>query len=143
MALVIVGGSIFLFTTKQGQQELPPIAQEQKEDKSKSSNPEFLFTKPEGLEKDNHYVLPTQTIEITFNQPIENIGEFKHRLEPTIKYQAKLSDDKKTVIIKPEDSYPVGTDLTLFIQADTKFDGKKTLGKDVHLHFKTLQYKGV
>lgn len=113
------------------------------EDKRSSSNPEFLFTKPAGLEKGVQIVSPTQTIEIVFNQPLENIGEFKHRLEPKTKYQAKLSDDKKTAVIKPEGSFPVGTEFTLFVQSDTKFDGKKTFDKELQLHFKTLEYRGV
>lgn len=113
------------------------------EDKKSSASPEFLFTKPEGLEKDVKVILPSQTIEITFNQPIENIGEFKHKLEPKVKYQAKLSDDKKTVILNPEGSFPVGTEFTLFVQSDTKFDGKKNFEKELQLHFKTLTYRGV
>lgn len=144
MVIILLSAVAFkTFTKPQVQVTENKTPEQTIEDKKNSPDPEFLFTKPEGLEKDTKMILPTQTIEIVFNQPIENIGEFKHKLEPKVKYQAKLSDDKKTVILKPEDSFPVGTEFTLFVQGDTKFDGKKTFGKEVQIHFKTLQFKGI
>lgn len=109
-----------------------------------NQEPQVVSTDPSPL--DNIVISPVQVIKITFNTPIENIGEFKHRLEPiTTKYDAKLSDDRKTVIISPKEnsSYPVGTSFTLFIKSDTKLDGKKTLGKEFIYHFKTISYRGV
>lgn len=106
-----------------------------------STEPRVVSTNPTNL--DYAVILPTQTVEITFNLPIENEGEFKNSLEPKADYQIKLSDDRKTAKIIPLKPFTLGTDFTLFIKPDTKFDGKKTLGHDLYYHFKTIEYKGV
>ncbi len=106
-----------------------------------TDTPQLVSTKPDPL--DETVILPTQTVEITFNVPIENIGELKYKLEPVVKYKAKLSDDRKTVIISPVSAFPVGTTFTLNVSPLTKFDGKKFLKEGIIIHFKTIGYKGV
>ena len=104
--------------------------------------PQLISTKPNPL--DETYIPPTSAIELTFNMPIENIGEFKHRLEPgTTKYKATLSSDRKTAIITPEGSFPVGTTFTLYITPETKFDAGKRMSSDIIIHFKTIDYRGI
>lgn len=143
IVLVLIGFKKFYPTTIQIPTNITP-AQPPTLQQSDSGEPQVISTDPSPL--DNIVISPIQVIKITFNTPIENIGEFKHRLEPiTTKYDAKLSDDRKTVIISPKEnsSYPVGTSFTLFIKSDTKLDGKKTLGKEFIYHFKTISYRGV
>lgn len=107
-----------------------------------SDKPQLVSTKPDPL--DEAYISAVSPIEMTFNIPIENWGEFKHNLSPeTAKYKGKLSDDRKTVIITPEGSYPVGTTFTLKVSPETKFDGGKRMESDIIIHFKTIDYRGV
>ncbi|GEM_PF-1687741 len=106
-----------------------------------SDKPIIVSTVPSSL--DEAIIVPTQVIEITFNMPVENSGEFKHRLEPKSEYTVKLSDDRKTVKITPNPILKLGTTFTLFILTDTKFDGGKRLEQEKVYHFKTLEYKGV
>lgn len=103
--------------------------------------PRVVATNPSNL--DYAVILPTQTVEITFNLPIENEGEFKNSLEPKVDYIIKLSEDRKTAKIVPVTPFTLGTTFTLFIKPDTKFDGHKTLGHDIYYHFQTVAYKGV
>ncbi|MDO8638298.1 MAG: Ig-like domain-containing protein [Candidatus Daviesbacteria bacterium] len=109
-------------------------SQDSKEIKVISTNPENL---------DGVVILPTQIIEITFNQPMENRGEFKNKIDPLVEYEIKLSDDRKTAKIIFTKPLNLGTGYTLFIKSDTKFDGKRTLDKEIIYHFNTISYKGV
>ncbi len=106
-----------------------------------SQDVKALSTKPENLE--NSVILPTQQIDVSFNTPIENTGEFKHKIEPNVNHTLKLSADRKTISILPEPSFQVGFSYTLFIQADTKFDGGKRLNDAIQYHFRTIEYKGI
>ncbi|MDO8619534.1 MAG: hypothetical protein Q7R49_06380 [Candidatus Daviesbacteria bacterium] len=108
---------------------------------TQTDTPELISTKPDPL--DEAIILPTQVVQITFNLPIENIGEFKYKLDPLVKYEPKLSNDRKTVIFTPTPAFPVGTTFTLDVSPDTKFDGGKRLKSGFILHFKTISYKGV
>lgn len=108
---------------------------------TQTTDPQIVSTNPTPLE--NSIIFPTQTVEITFNQPLENRGEFKNRLEPTASYEIKLSDDRKTAKIIPTIPFKLGTTFTLFILPDTKFDGHKTLNREIIIHFRTIEYKGV
>lgn len=106
-----------------------------------TDKPVVVSTIPSPLEE--AIIVPTQVIEVTFNIPIENSGEFKHRIEPESDYTIKLSDDRKTVKIIPDPLLKLGTTFTLFISNETKFDGGKRLEQEKIYHFKTLEYKGV
>lgn len=114
---------------------------------AQSSNQEIkiISTNPDPLEE--AVILPTQTIEITFNIPLENKGEFKNKIEPLLNplsdYEIKLSDDRKTAKIIPTIPFKLGTTFTLFILPASKFDGKRQLGKEIIYHFKTIEYRGI
>lgn len=135
---IAIAGAILIAIFRQGFYSSPspdqttPITQE-------SSEPSFVSSNP----SDNGVLLPSQPIELIFNQPLENSAEFKHRLEPKVDYKLKLSEDKKTIQLVFDKPLPLGTTYTLFVQADAKFEGKKTLGKDLEFHFRTITYNGV
>ena len=113
-------------------------------DTIQTESPVVVTTNPAAMkEKKTVVVLPTQSIEITFNQPLENVPETRITIEPKADYKVELSSDKKTIKIIPITPYSLGQGYSLFIKADTKFDGKKTLGNDVDFHFATISYNGV
>lgn len=113
-------------------------------DTVQTESPVVVATNPAAMkEKKTVVVLPTQSIEITFNQPLENVPETRITIEPKADYKVELSSDKKTIKIIPITPYSLGQGYSLFIKADTKFDGKKTLGSDVDFHFATISYNGV
>ncbi len=95
-------------------------------------------------------LLPTQNIEITFNMPLENTGEVKYQIDPKMEYSLKLSNDRQTVTFIAKSSYKLGTNYTLSIKPDTKFNinpGKNETkiisDQTFDLHFKTLTYRGI
>lgn len=105
---------------------------------------ELVSTNPEGLiKKQEVIILPNQFIEFTFNQPLENVPETKIVIEPSFEVKVELSKDRKTAKITPVKPFALGQGYTLFIKGDTKFDGKKHLGRDLDFHFSTISYKGV
>ncbi len=108
---------------------------------SNSDSPRIVSTKPDPLE--NTIVSADQVIEITFNRPLQNKGEFKLRIEPKIGFNIELSGDRKTAKIKPLKPYELGTEYTIFIGTDTKFDGAGAWGQEKIFHFKTVTYRGV
>lgn len=108
---------------------------------SPNDKPQIVSTKPDPLEE--NLVSGTETVEITFNRPLENVGEFKFRIEPKIDIKAELSGDRRTAKITPVKPYPLGTTFTLFIGTETKFDGVGRWGEEKIYHFKTITYRGV
>jgi len=144
--LVLTIGAFLIFIFQHGLYTNPQAQQNQEQNSKQTeinhnSQPEVISTNPENLE--GSIILPTQVIEITFNYPLENVGEFKSRIDPKADYRVKLSDDRKTAKIIPIPSFQLGAGYTLFILPDSKFDGKKTLGKDIIYHFNTISYRGV
>ena len=107
----------------------------------KNKEPRVISTNPEL--KDNPTLLPTQTIEITFNIPLENVGEFKNRIDDFKDYKIELSNDRKTAKIIPTKPFELGKSFTIFILPDSKFDGKKKLNQGEHFNFRTIDYHGV
>lgn len=103
--------------------------------------PKIVSTKPDPLEES--IVPANEIIEIVFNRPLENVGEFKSRIEPEIKYKTELSGDRRSAKIIPEKPYELGTTFTLFIGPETKFDGVGRWGQERVFHFKTIPYRGV
>ncbi|MDD5415451.1 MAG: Ig-like domain-containing protein [Candidatus Daviesbacteria bacterium] len=108
---------------------------------SVNDKPTIVSTKPDPLEET--IVAATDTIEITFNRPLENVGEFKVRIEPEIDYKVELSNDRRTAKIIPIKPYQLGTTYTLFIGTETKFDGIGRWGEEKIYHFRTIKYTGV
>lgn len=108
---------------------------------SEKDSPQIISTKPDPL---NETIIPaSQVIEITFNRPLENVGEFKVRIEPKADFKLELSNDRKTGKIIPQKPFDLGTSYTLTIGPDTKFDGVGAWGQSVDYHFRTVVYKGV
>lgn len=106
-----------------------------------NDKPQIVSTRPDPL--DNSVVSTTEIVEITFNRSLENVGEFKVRIEPKINYKVELSGDRKTAKIIPEKPYELGTTYTLFIGPETKFDGVGRWGEEKIFHFRTIKYTGV
>lgn len=108
---------------------------------SQSDSPKIISTKPDPLEE---AIVPAdQVIEVTFNLPLQNSGEFKLRTEPKIDFKIQLSQDRKTAKIIPQKTLDLGTTYTIFIGTDTKFDGVGAWGQEKIYHFKTIKYTGV
>lgn len=132
---------VFFISSKLGDKTAPAKDPGSSAPVTQTTSPQVVSTKPLGSDKD--ILMQDQPIEITFNKPLENTGEFKHRLEPEIKYKLEISPDRKTVKIIPQEPYLLGTEYTLFIKPETKFDGAQNLGEEKIYHFKTIQYRGV
>lgn len=145
IAATVLVGALLIFIFQRGIYGSPqPTPSPVKEvvEVSPNADPEIVSTSPSPL--NDTIILPPTTVEIHFNRPLENAGEFKHKLEPKVNYQVKLSDDRKTAKIIPNPTFALGTTYTLFIYAnETKFDGGKRLNQDYTYHFKTIEYKGV
>ncbi|MBI2021462.1 Ig-like domain-containing protein [Candidatus Daviesbacteria bacterium] len=105
-----------------------------------TQNTAVVSTDPSPLE--DATILPTQTISVSFNLPLEGSAELKLVVEPEAKIKVELSDDRKTAKITPINPYSLGQGYTLKILPDTKFDGKKRLEVEKIFHFKTIQYRG-
>ncbi len=84
-----------------------------------------------------------QVISITFNRSLQNKGEFKLKMSPDVPVNVELSQDRKTAKITPLKPYYLGSEYTIDIGTDTKFDGVGAWGKEVIYHFKTVTYNGV
>ncbi len=108
---------------------------------SSSNKVAIVSTNPNPL--DENIIGGNDTIEITFNRPLENVGEFKVRIEPKVDFKVELSSDRKTAKIIPVKPFELGTTYTLFIGPETKFDGVGRWGEEKIFHFKTIRYTGV
>lgn len=105
---------------------------------------QIVSTSPSQLKDKRDVVIPpTQTLEVTFNEPLENVPETRISLDPPAEITIELSADKKTAKIIPVKPLDLGQGYTIFIKAGTKFEGKKELGRDENLHFQVITYKGV
>lgn len=146
LIILIAGGLFFLVKntslTKPNNPQTPSEAKtNQPSQVSQTDKPQIVSTKPDPL--DENIVTAAEIIEITFNRPLENVGEFKSRIEPEIEYKVELSGDRKTAKIIPAKPYPLGTGYTLFVKPDTKFDGVGNWGEEKVFHFRTIKYSGV
>lgn len=108
---------------------------------NQTDKPQIVSTKPENLEES--IISASEVVEITFNRPLENSGEFKVRIEPKIDFKVELSGDRKTAKIIPLKPYELGTTYTLFIGTETKFDGVGRWGEEKIFHFRTIKYRGI
>ncbi|MBI2011466.1 Ig-like domain-containing protein [Candidatus Daviesbacteria bacterium] len=106
----------------------------------KDETPKVISTNPSPLEEAT--ILPTQTLEINFNQPLVNIPETRIVIEPNIDFKVELTNNNKTLKIIPNDPFSLGQGYTLNIQVGTKFENNKTLSDPVIFHFKTIEYRG-
>lgn len=137
--IVLVLAAIFLYKkmgTNVKTSSLPSAAPSAKND-----SPMIVSTQPDPLE--DATIPATGQIEITFNRPLQNVGEFKSRIESNTDYKVILSQDRKTAIISWQKPLELGTSFTLFIEPDTKFDGVGAWGQEKVFHFRTIKYTGV
>lgn len=107
---------------------------------SQPDTPRLVSTNPDPLE--DTIIAADQAVEITFSHALENIPEFKTKIEPKLDYKVELSGDRKTAKIIPVASFELGTTYTLFIMTDSKFEGGARLAKEEVFHFRTIKYRG-
>lgn len=103
--------------------------------------PMITSTKPNPLEE--AIISATEVVEVTFNRPLENVGEFKVKIDPKVDFKIELSGDRKTAKIIPTKPYELGSTYTLFIGTETKFDGVGRWGEEKIFHFRTIKYRGI
>ncbi len=116
---------------------------------AENEKPIIVSTVPSGL-SNNLPISPTQEIEITFNIPLENTGEFKYKITPPVELNLSLSPDRKTIKLSPKDTFKLGTNYELEIQPGSKFNSdpsqkssQKILEETIFIRFKTIEYRGV
>ena len=138
--IIIILGPLAIFAYSQ----IKPESETSKEtipSISDNDSPKIVSTKPTPLEEAT--VPAVDSIEITFNKPLQNPSEFKVRIEPKIDFKIELSSDKKVGKIILEKPLDLGMSYTLYIGRDTKFDGVGEWGMDKEFHFRTVSYKGI
>lgn len=142
---IVVIGLILIAVFQKGsdnkKSEVGNQSSDKKQETQVSDEPRLVSTNPSPL--NNATILPTQTVEFTFNQPLENRGELKFEIKPTAQVDIQLSNDKKTAKIIPTKPYLLGQTYTINIKTDTKFDNKKRLPDGLNFTFKTIDYRGV
>ena len=111
------------------------------DDLQKTESPQITSTSPSPL--DQTILLPDQAFSISFNQPLEGLLALKTSSEPKLDLDIKLSDDRKTLTVKPKKSYQLGGGMTFTILPDTGFEDGSKLGQEEVFHIKTIQYKGI
>lgn len=142
LAIIIGGLAFVVFNNKQTTVTQQKAAQPKTQPSPQEDNkPRIISTKPDPLEE--AIISATQVIEITFNKPLENVGEFKNKIEPKVDYKVELSADRKTAKITPTKAFELGSTYTLFIGTESKFDGIGRWGEEKIFHFKTIKYTGV
>lgn len=141
--IIIIVITIIAFLWKGRASVIPPSSPLPSKTSSPSSSekPQIVSTKPDPLE--DTIISAMDTVEITFNRPLENVGEFKVRIEPKIDYRVELSGDRKTAKIIPTKPYQLGTTYTISIGPESKFDGVGRWGEEKIFHYKTILYRGV
>lgn len=130
--LVLIVAGIFWFFTQKKEPTKPA---------SQNDTPKITSTKPNPLE--NAVVSATDVLEITFNKSLENIGEFKFRIDPKADIKIELSSDRKTAKIIPQTPFELGVTYTIFIGPESKFDGVGNWGKEAIYHFQTIKFRGI
>lgn len=146
IAFVVFAGVLLIaiFQMGLGGDKKPIIqnkAPQTQEDFANDPQPRLVSIKPDSLE--GATILPTQTIEVTFNHPLQNVPETKWRIDPKIEMKVELSVDKKIIKFTPTKAYDLGQGYNLIITGDTKFDNNKLLNTDYHWAFQTIKYTGI
>lgn len=143
IGIIAIIGTILILIFQHGLASDKPVAILEKPTPTviQTNTPELISTNPSPLDKSILWAI--QPIIFAFNLPLENIPEFKYKIDPKIDYKIELSNDKKIITLTPAKPLPLGQTFTFSISTDTKFEGKKTLDKDYTFHFQTIVYKGV
>lgn len=136
--ILLAGGAFFW---KSRTTTPPPAPPTPSATPSQTDKPQIVSTKPNPL--DENIISAAEIIEITFNRPLENAGEFKIRFEPEIDYKVELSGDRRTAKIIPAKPYELGAAFTLRIGPESKFAGVGRWGEEKIFHFRTIKYTGV
>lgn len=139
LVFIVVATAAFIFLKPKA--EIAPPAPAQPQIISETDSPQIVSIKPANLEES--IFSSNESIEITFNRSLENVGEFKVRIDPTVEFKKTVSSDRKTGIITFEKPLEPGKSFTIFIGSDTKFDGVGAWGQSRELHFRTVTYKGI
>lgn len=108
---------------------------------SDSKKVSIVSTNPDPL--DNIIINSGQVIEINFSNPLENTGEFKHRITPAADYKLELTGDRKTLKIVPVKPYELGNEFTLVISPETKFDNGARMEHEAIYHFHTVAFRNL
>lgn len=135
--ILIAKGNIFMPWQKTSSQPTPTS----QPSVSEKDPPQIVSTKPTPL--DDAVISGTNTIEVTFNRPLENEGEFKVKIEPKVEFKVSVSNERKTGVITFQKPLELGMSYTLFIGPETKFTGMGRWGEEKIFHFRTIPYKGV
>lgn len=108
---------------------------------------QVVSTNPDPL--DGATVLPTQSIEITFNKPLVR-SEFKYRLDPetdhvlmVVNGSGSNKDISKTFQITFNKPLELGKGYTLFILPGTHTEDGIRFDKDQNFTFHTINYRGI
>lgn len=146
VAILVILGIILTFFFLRGTKQSDPSLSAAKNNSqptvvSQNDPPQIVSTKPDPLDKT--IITADQIIEITFNRPLENVGEFKVKIEPKIEFKLELSGDRKSGRIIPAKPYELNSTYTISIGSDTKFDGVGNWGQDKSFQFRTIKYTGV
>lgn len=143
LILILAGSFFFVLFKLQAKNKTNPsdITQTNKAPDKQSESPEIISTIPDPL--DETIIPASQVIEITFNKSLQNVPEFKVRIEPKIDFKVELSPDRKTAKITTSKPFNLGAEYTLSIGPDTKFDGAGEWGQNKSFHFRTVPYRGV
>lgn len=132
--ILVAGYFLYSFSKK-------PSQTNQTASPSNDSEARVIATKPDPL---NEAIIPAdQIIEISFNKPLQNVPEFKVKIEPKIEFKVELSPDRKVAKITALKPFELNTAYTLSIAPDTKFDGVGNWGKEQNFHFRTIKYRGI
>ncbi len=104
-----------------------------------------VSAKPPSL--DGATILPTDSLEITFNKPV-SLSEFKHHFDPDVKHDVEpvgQSNPKGAYSFKITFKKPLelGAGYTLFIESATHTQDGETLDREYNYHIKTIGYRGV
>lgn len=138
--LILIGTTLSKINT-QRPESLKNTTEIKKEVAAENEPPKIVSTKPDPLEE--AIISASEVVEITFNRPLENVGEFKLRIEPKVDVKVELSGDRKTARIIAIQPYSLGQTYTIFIGTETKFDGVGRWGEEKIFHFRTIKYRGI
>ena len=143
LIIVLLGAVFALFRLQPstpGKSKPTPLVSSNPNPKN-NEQPRIVSTIPDPL--DQTIIPASQVIEISFNKPLQNVPEFKVRIEPKVDFKVELSSERKTAkitFIKPLD---LGAAYTLTINPDTKFDEVGDWGQTKDFHFRTVRYRGI
>ena len=97
--LIVGAGFIYLFFTRSTHQITNSPQTTSTSTPTEKDSPTIVSTKPDPLE--GAFIGANDEVDITFNRSLENVGEFKLRLETKKDVKVLLSSDRKTARIIP------------------------------------------